>query len=160
MGLSGGDWFSGDSNAPRAPSMDARSATKNSRRFNLPARWRYICSWTAYKPSSSHVVFFRYLSRHSAPNVCLHVSSGSGDDARDRAIIGKSLDWSPSEHRRDVRGDDLDVPGLDAAGMGAGWWCPGFHAAWFIQLLDEQLLGRRRGRNRCGIGIGRVTTNT
>jgi hypothetical protein len=105
------------------------------------------------------VGFLRYLSRRSAPNLCVDVSACTGGRARDRTIPGSSLDRRPVERGCDVCGDDLDVAGLDAAGMGAAGRRIGFIEIRSIQLLDKQLLGRRRGRDRRRASHGSVPTN-
>src|SRR5260370_42312369 len=105
------------------------------------------------------VDLFRYLSRQSTPELCVDVSPGGGDHAGDLTTAGSSLDWRGAERSRDVCSDDVDVAGLDATGMGAFRRRAGLFEIRDIQLLDEQLLGRRRGGNRRRTRLGRVAEN-
>src|SRR6202022_1880019 len=130
--------------------------TQKTTRVLLCSRGRFFCSRAACKSAASSVDFFRYLSRHPAPQLRVDVSPGAGGCAGDRTAVGSSLDRRVVEYSRDVYGNDLDVAGLDAAGIGAARRRADFLEARTLQLLDEQLLGRRRGRDSRRTGLGGV----
>src|ERR1019366_5275820 len=103
--------------------------------------------------------FLRHLSRHSAPNLRIDVPPGARNGSGNRKPPGPSMDRRPSKCGRNVHGHNVDAAGMDARRMGAPGRRAGPVTIRAVQLLDERLLGRRRGCGRCGLGPWRTAAN-
>ena len=126
----------------------ASSAAVCSRRFQLSARQRHLCSRPAGQSNPRDVDAFRKHPHHHAADLSVDVLSRAGtascrQHGRLRASVGRPAD----RERAHVRGDLLDAAGMAAAELGAAGRVPGRAAPGRFQLLDQHL--PRRGFAGC-----------
>ena len=126
------------------------------RRVQLPAGRRHLCPRTPRQSHAPHVGAFGNLPRHFSPDLCVDVSAAAGigpclRPGRFRAPVLGSV----AQRRRDVRRHLLDAASLVSALVGAARRHAAGAALWRVQLLGQQLLGRRSGSDWRSAGAGR-----
>ena len=129
------------------------SATPKSRRVQLPARRRYLCSWQADQSDPPDVGALRNAACHSPTELHVQIYAGAGNHSHARQGSRRSSDrWSLVLHGFHVCRYLLDVAGVvaDPLGFARRHLCSDSSEHWRWQLLGAKLLGWRAAcRRRC-----------
>src|SRR6202050_3729349 len=128
--------------------------------IKLPSAGAHVCTRAFDESAASHGVLSRHFPRAPAADLRLHVSTSAGSGPGPRGTPRKSMDRGRAKYGSHVRGASVDVAGVGALRMGVIGSDAAVFSNWSVQLLDEQLLGRRGGMSGGRVGDGRATSDS